>query len=154
MSESSNATLSIKQIGVRVSELESELKGLQDELSRTREYLLQAAYAHKRSWPCPRCGRPMEGYAEGQHACLAIERENEVELTRTMLDLQVELAELLTIKAEQEQGFVYEKRALPAGILRELPEPLSLTDLQERKLQARQALMGMQGVNSEVSASA
>ena len=130
------------QVEQQITELAVELENLHDRLDRTREYLLQAAYAHDRDWPCPRCGRPMDGYSEGAHACLAIERENEVNLTRELLNLQVELAELRTIKAELAAGMAYASQPAPIqGILLNLRPPLSASELQQHKMRARRALL-------------
>ena len=103
----------LAQVQARIAALQNELAAAQDRLERAREYLSQARYAHERGWPCPRCGKPLNGYAEGDHPCLAIERINEVEARRQILMIQTELAELTDVERELREGVVYEQRPIP-----------------------------------------
>lgn len=151
MSKSADAIASASQAELgtvrgRMGECQARLNELREAMSRTREYLLQATYAHKRGWPCPRCGRPMEGYEDGRHPCLAIERQNEVEAMREILMLETELMELQTVEAELIRGVNYVRRPLPVGVLHELAEPATEPELQQKKLRARRVFLGQKVV--------
>ena len=132
-----------ERIHRRLVQVKEELGVVRDELARSRGYLIKAAYYHERGEGCPRCGKPMDGYEDGSHPCLAIERENESALAREIFELQVELAHLRTIEAEIESGVVYVQALLPTEVLGEFPKRLTEAQLQQKQIAARRALLGM-----------
>lgn len=132
-----------ERIHRRLAQVEEEIERVHDELSCSRGFLVKAAYYHERGVGCPRCGKPMDGYEDGAHPCLAIERENESALSRELFELQVELAHLHTIETEIEMGVVYVQALLPIEILGEFPKRLTETQLQQKRLAARRALLEM-----------
>lgn len=132
----------IERVRRRLVQVEEELGTVRDELSRSRGYLVKATYYHECGEDCPRCGKPMEGYEDGLHPCLAIERERESALSRELYDLQVELAHLRTIEAELEGGVIYVQASLPTGVLKDVPKRLTEGQLQQKRITARQALLG------------
>ena len=109
------STDKLAQVQERIVALRAEIAEVQDSLERSEEYLAQARYAHERGWPCPRCGKPISDleYADGDHPCLAIERENEVAARQRLSMLRTELEELQAVERELEQGVIYEDRQLP-----------------------------------------
>ena len=133
----------LRDVTERIQQITSDLGSAREQMACTREYLLQAAYAHERGWPCPRCGKPMESYEDGVHACLAIERLNETELMREQISLETELAELRTVEIELSAGVVYLGRSLPDILTPFIGRSRTDAELQQRRLVAKQALRSM-----------